>query len=113
MNQVTQVLFKPNLLHHIWAIFSHFPPGSDALFTEGVIAVGQYPKDVLSRRLLLINVVHADSAGHGHILPGVGGSSRTIVLRFRLTGNRLLDTDFSEYSSKSKTLSYKNVPSDT
>lgn len=93
-----KVLFKLNLLYHIWSIFSHFPPGSDALFTEGVITVGQDPKDIISWRLLFINIVHADSTGYRHVFPGAWGSSRTIVLFFSITGNRLLDTFFFPFN---------------
>lgn len=104
--------FNLNLLYHIWSIFSHFPPGSDALFTEGMITVGQDPKDIISWRLLFINIVHADSTGYRHIFPGARGSSRTIVLFFGITGNRLLDT-FSPFNylpkNQENTFSCKRV----
>lgn len=94
-DQIIWGLLKEYLLYHIWSIVSHFPPGSDALFTEGVITVGQDPKDILSWRLFFINIVHADSTGHGHLLPGVWGSSCTIILICCITDNCLLETNHS------------------
>lgn len=86
--------FNRYLLYHIWSIFSHFPPGCDAPFTEGVITVGQDPKDIISRHFF-INIVHANSTGYRCILPRAWGSSRTIVLFCCVTGNRLLGTHYS------------------